>query len=272
MSARVWRTSAAAACLSLALVGCGTEKPSADEWGPIGPVESTGSPSGTPSESPSESPADDASETPAGDPVGETVALADLTADQAQLHSEILLFEALAQEQTGDGFGGGTYSFRDSESDFGSGMIRPEGITLADDYELTWADGKLEEYALATDEGLTMTWEAGQIHLFVPVGSATDQELQDLAVELESQVGTWRTTHGSFPSISGEIDTLALQTDLFDEDTSKTVEIAKPSSVRMEEYSGSGDDFSVILESDTSGEQAVLTQDGLTFAKPVAVS
>lgn len=257
------------------LVGCGTqERPDADDWGPIGPVESS-----SPSESASAGTEPTDTESADTEP-GETESVGsapssltedDLTPDQAQLLSEMVLFRDIAQAEVGDGSGGGSYNFRDDESDFGSGLIRPDGITLADEYELSWADGKLDGYVMRTDSGLRMAYDGSIITLDVAVGEPQDSDLSDVGERLATAVRDWIEQYDESPSFSSDLDTITLQTSLFDEDVSKNVDIPKPADIWMRDSVSTQDGFTANVESEETGERAQLTQDGVTFTAAVEI-
>lgn len=262
----VVRTVVAVILVGAALSGCGSqERPDADDWGPIGPVQSA---------SPGETEQTEQTETDAADPGRSgagTMSVDELTPEQAQLHAEMVLFEEIARAEVGDGSGGSNHNFRDDESDFGSGLIRPEGITVADEYELMWSDGELDGFVLHSDSGLRMDYSDGVIAIAVAVDAPQHDALRDLAEQVATAASDWREAYDEFPSFSSDMDTFTLQTDLFDENESRTVEIPKPDDVRMGEYVGTGDGFTVVYESETTGERAQITQDGLTFTECVEI-
>lgn len=269
------RTLVAVVLSGAVLVGCGTqERPDADDWGPIGPVESS-----SPGESASagteptdtESADTEPGETESVGSAPSTLTEDDLTPDQAQLLSEMVLFRDLARAEVGDGSGGGSYNFRDDESDFGSGLIRPDGITLADEYDLTWMDGKLDGYVMRTDSGLRMEYDGSIFTLDVPVDAPQHDALRDVGEQLATAVADWIEQYDEFPSFSNDLDTISLQTSLFDEDESKTVEVPKPGDILMRDSVSTQDGFTANVESEETGERAQLTQDGVTFTTAVGI-
>ncbi|GGD22338.1 hypothetical protein [Nocardioides daphniae] len=258
-------------CLALLLVaaplvaGCGgAEQPDPSEWGTA--VEEPGQQA-----KPPEAEADDAASTQDGiDLVKGTITMAALSQQQRQLHDEAVLFEEFAKTEVGEGGGGRNGTFTDDpDSDFGT--LRPAGVELADRFEVTWANGALVSWTLSTDSGESVSYEEGAFRVDVALEQAQDEALIRATDELAEAVEAWRQEHGEYPSVTNDYDTIQVKAGLFDE-SDGVVEIPLPDTVRHAGFASNGEEFLVSLKSTVTGEASLLTQDGLSWSRPLEVA
>ncbi|WP_110240836.1 hypothetical protein [Nocardioides gilvus] len=264
---------AMAALLCALLTGCGTDDGSdGTQWGTGEVVGSGPTSSSDTSEGSASGGASSRSEV--GDSTADsndTVPMSDLSDEQVTLHGEMILFEETAKAKAGDGSGGSAGSLRDPGEASRSGVARPEGVSLAQDYAISWMDGKVVSYALTTASGERMTYEAGRISLDVAVESPRHAELKKSAEALARAVDDWVEANGEVPSVSHSIQGFTLSDGFFSESEVEEIEVPFEGDIAMPEYSRTNDDFTVTLRSDDTQERARLTQDGLTFSRPYEV-
>lgn len=273
-------TAVASVCLAVVLTGCGSDDGTdAAEWGKgevvgASPVATPKTPSGSPSdETTSAASPDDSGDSGGPEGLGDdTIPSTELSADQATLYEEMVLFEDVAKARAREGSGGGTTaSFREAGEPEDRWLQRPDGISLAQRYAITWDGGKLLTYTLTTDARERMTYEAGRISLDVTVDPPRDQAFERAAQQLERAVDDWRTRNGEPPTVSTSPGRFTLAESFFGESEIKEVEVPFEGDISMKEFSSSNGDFSVDLRSGETGENAWLTQDGLTFSRPFEV-
>lgn len=244
--------------LSPILLGCG-----ADEAEPATAQPTLSTPEEVASSDPASSPF--ATGAPSVSPDG-TVALTSLTDEQAQLHADVLLVEEVVKGATGDGYGGKTGTFVEGKAQDHQ-LAAPEGLAVADEYAIQWADGKLTEYTLSTESGEEMSWEAGAVFVEVAVDQPESAELATDAEKAESAIDDWIATYDEIPSAGGGFSDLTLEPGMFDDYQADEVEIELQTGIDSGGWSRVNDQYELELTAEATDETAVIDQDGLRFLR-----